>query len=191
MKAMNDTAMAAALIENVVISVRREAGRLARCYQRPRCRSAIGHNRLVTTTDVLAALDAFDRAFAAGDADRLADRYAEDAELLLLHSVAVMGRSAIRDRWARFFSDWDTSAWLTQPRIVDVHGDRAYTVSDYTETLVPRAGERPARRIVGRVVLFLRQDDDGEWRVTLTLNSHVRPVEELPDQDAGTGRLAP
>jgi uncharacterized protein (TIGR02246 family) len=145
----------------------------------------------VTTRDVLAALDAFDQAFAAGDASRLADRYAEDAELLLLHSEAVVGRSAIQDRWARFFTDWDTRAWLTQRRVVDVHGDRAYTVSDYTETLVSRTGERPSRRVVGRVVLFLRQDDDGEWRVTLTLNSHVRPVEELPDQDAGTGRLAP
>ena len=134
----------------------------------------------MTAAAVLAALDAFDQAFAAGDAELLAEQFAEDAELLLLHSELTVGRAAIRDLWARFFADWDASAWRTEPRIVDVHGPQAYTVSDYTETLVHRARERPARLVVGRLVRFLRQDADGTWRVTLALNSHARPIEELP-----------
>jgi uncharacterized protein (TIGR02246 family) len=139
-----------------------------------------GHNPIVTTTEVQVTLAAFDQGFAAGDADLLAEQFAEDAELLLLHSEPIVGRTAIRDLWARFFADWDTSAWRTAPRIVEVHGPRAYTVSDYTETLVHRARERPARLVVGRLVRFLRQGADGTWRVTLVLNSHARPMEELP-----------
>lgn len=131
---------------------------------------------------MLAALDAFDQAFAAGDANRLAEQFAEDAELLLLPSEPTVGRAAIRNRWARFFADWDTSQWRTERRIVDVHGDRAYTLADYTETLVHWARESPAQLVVGRLVRFLRRDADDTWRVTLVLNSHARPMEELPPQ---------
>jgi len=47
-------------------------------------------------TDLLREADA---AFAAGDADRYAALFAEDAQLLLLHGQPVKGRAAIRDRW--------------------------------------------------------------------------------------------
>lgn len=46
--------------------------------------------------DVRAAMADFDRAFAAGDARHLAELFADDARLLLLHSAAIEGRAAIR-----------------------------------------------------------------------------------------------
>jgi uncharacterized protein (TIGR02246 family) len=124
--------------------------------------------------EVQAALDAFVRAFAAGDADALAELFAPDAQLLLLYGAAVVGRLAIREVWAGAFARNDTSAWQTERQIVDVHGDRAYALTTYTETLVPRAGG-PPELVAGRLVQFLRRDADGHWLVTLALNSHVRP----------------
>ena len=88
------------------------------------------------------------------------------------------GREAILGQWTRLFARYDTSAWRTERVIVDVHGDLAYTLSTYSEILVPRdAGAGVAERVVGRLVLFLRREPDGEWLVTVALNSHVRPVE--------------
>ena len=136
------------------------------------------------TTEVRAALDDFDRAFAAGDAAALSGFFATDGRLLLLHREPLEGRTAILGHWARFFADYDTAAWRTEHDSVDVHGDRAYTVSVYSETLVPRRAG-PSRVVHGRLVRFLRRDADGAWRVTLAMNSHSRPVEEVAD---GGGR---
>jgi len=95
-------------------------------------------------------------------------------------NTAIRSRGARRSgaSWTRLFARFDTSAWQTERVIVDVHGDLAYTLSTYTEILVPRKpGAGVPERVVGRLVLFLRREPDGEWLVNLALNSHVRPVE--------------
>ena len=132
------------------------------------------------SAEVNAALAEFDRRFGAGDAAGLSGLFAVNAELLLVHSAAIEGRPAILAHWTRLFGAYDTSAWAVERKIVDVHGDRAYAVSTYSETLVPRTGGGPSRLVVGRLVLFLRRDVDAAWRVTLAMNSHVRPVEDVP-----------
>ena len=134
----------------------------------------------MTETQVRAALDAFDDAFAAGDATALAGQFAADARLLLLHTDAIDGRDAIRAHWERLFERYDTSAWRTELLVIDSHEDRAYTVATYSEILVPRVGGQGSRQLVqGRLVRFLQRDVDGRWRVSLALNSHTRPVELL------------
>ena len=60
-----------------------------------------------------------------------------------------------------------------------MHGDHAYVLLVYSETLVPRKGG-PSLSVSGRLVLFLRREPDGPWRVTVVMNSHIRPVEEVP-----------
>lgn len=137
----------------------------------------------MTATDpadeVRATLTDFDRRFAAGDADALAELFAEDADLLLLHRDPIEGRDAIQAYWRRFFAEYDPGAWATDLRILDVHGDRAYAMAVYSETLVHRGGD-PSRMVHGRLVFFLRRDPDDRWRVTMVMNSHVRPVEVVP-----------
>jgi uncharacterized protein (TIGR02246 family) len=133
----------------------------------------------VNDRSVQAALEDFDRAFAAGDADGLTELFAADAQLLLLYGEPLVGRDAILAQWTRLFGRFDTSAWQTDRLIVDVHGDAAYAVSTYTEVLVPRKGTARPKRVVGRLVRFLRREPGGAWRVTLAMNSHVRPLEEV------------
>lgn len=136
-------------------------------------------------TGVRAALDAFDRAFAAGDADAIVELFAEDASLLLLYGPAIRGRATIHAKWAPTFAEWDVSAWATERVVVEVHGDRAYALSTYTETLVHRAGTEQSRLVVGRLVMFLRRVDDGRWQISVALNSHARPVEQLASDTTG------
>lgn len=126
----------------------------------------------------LAAMADFDRAFAAGDARHLAELFAKDARLLLLHAAAIEGRPAILAHWTRLFDRFDTSAWKAEPLVVDEHGAAAYTVSTYSETLVPRE-PGPSHSVLGRLVLFWRRDASGNWLVALAMNSHVRPVEDV------------
>ena len=130
------------------------------------------------TDDVRAALATFDRAFAAGDAPAVAEQFAIDAELLLQHGAPINGRPAIAEQWARLFTTFDTKAWDAEHRIVDVHGDRAYSLSVYSETLVRRDGG-PSQSIEGRLIRFHRRDPDGRWRITLAMNAHARPVEMI------------
>jgi uncharacterized protein (TIGR02246 family) len=139
----------------------------------------MAHNRKVSATDeVHAALAAFDRCFAAGDAAGLSARFSEDAQLLLVHSEPIEGRPAILAHWTQLFSAYDTSAWMVERTLVDVHADRAYALSTYSETLVSRHGG-PSRLVNGRLVQFLRRDADGAWMVTVAMNAHSRPVEEV------------
>jgi uncharacterized protein (TIGR02246 family) len=130
------------------------------------------------TAEVAAVLDAWHAAFAAGDADRFAALFTEDARLCLLHRETVEGRDAIRGYWASAFARLDTSAWQPLVEQVDVHGDRAYAFGTYTERLLSR--EDGSRTLVrGRLVHFLRRDRDGAWRVALLVNSHSHPMEPL------------
>ena len=124
--------------------------------------------------EVHAALDAFDRAFAAGDPDALTELFAPDARLLLLYVPAIEGREAIRSHWTRIFGDWDPGAWQATHDLIEVHGDHAYALTTYRETLRQRIGTATID-VRGRLILFLRRD--GEWLVTLAMNSHRQPTE--------------
>jgi uncharacterized protein (TIGR02246 family) len=126
-------------------------------------------------TDLLREADA---AFAAGDADRYAALFAEDAQLLLLHGQPVKGRAAIRDRWRSFFARFDTSAWEPRTELVEVHGGRAYTYGTYTERLRNRE-DGSGQLVRGRLIHFLRREADGARRIWLIMNSHSQPVEPL------------
>lgn len=123
-------------------------------------------------------LDRSHAAFAGGDADAFADCFADDAQLCLLHRQAVTGRDAIRDVWRDTFARLDLSAWEPRSELLEVHGDRAHAFSTYTERPVKR--EDGSRTLVrGRLVHFLRRDADGEWQITLLMNSHSHPIEPI------------
>ncbi|MFL5777679.1 MAG: YybH family protein [Chloroflexota bacterium] len=133
----------------------------------------------MTQTGVRAALDAFDRYFVASDADGLTGMFEDDGQLLLQEREALRGHAAIRAHWLQFFGAYDASSWRATIEQLDVHGDDAYSLSTYTETLVHRQGD-PSRIVSGRLICFLRRDAADAWRIRLLMNAHVRPVEEVP-----------
>jgi uncharacterized protein (TIGR02246 family) len=123
-------------------------------------------------------LDRSHAAFAAGDAVAFAACFTDDGQLFLLHREAAIGTDAIRDVWADAFARFDTSAWEPSGELLEVHGDRAYAFGTYTERLLSRAdGSRKLVR--GRLIHFLRRDADGDWRISLLMNSHSHPMEPI------------
>jgi len=129
----------------------------------------------VAVTDLL---DRSHAAFAAGDAVAFAACFTDDGQLFLLHREAAIGRDAIRDVWADAFARFDTSAWEPRGELLEVHGDRAYAFGTYTERLLSRAdGSRKLVR--GRLIHFLRCEADGDWRISLLMNSHSQPMEPI------------
>jgi uncharacterized protein (TIGR02246 family) len=121
----------------------------------------------------------FHAAFAAGDAARFAESFATDGRLFLLHREPLEGREAIRDHFTETFAQFDTSAWEPTTELVELHEPHAHAFGTYTERLLKR--EDGSRQLVrGRLVHFLRRDEDGSWWITLAMNSHSRPVEPIP-----------
>ena len=127
---------------------------------------------------LLAALEAFDRAFIEGRADELGALFADDAKLLLHHQPAIVGRQSITEAFRDTFAAFDTSAYEPTYDTVEVHKDNAYVLASFTEVLRPREGG-PGLAVVGRVVLFWRREPDGVWRTTRVLTSRSAPDEEV------------
>jgi uncharacterized protein (TIGR02246 family) len=128
--------------------------------------------------EVRGLLKRMDAALAGGDADGFGVLFTDDAQLLLLHREPIVGRQAISSYWRDFFGRFDTSAWRTDHARIEVDGVLAHAFSTYSETLVPHDGG-PPRVVVGRIdALFRHLGADG-WRITLLMNSHTRPVEQL------------
>lgn len=119
-----------------------------------------------------------DAAFASGDAEAWAGCFAHDGRMLQLHNEAVIGRTAIRERFATAFVRFDTSAWDNRVELVELHGDHADVLSTYTERLLDRdSGTRTLVR--GRLVYWLRREPDEGWRIALLMNSHSHPMEPI------------
>jgi uncharacterized protein (TIGR02246 family) len=134
--------------------------------------------------EVLAALDAFDRAFAAGDAEAYASLFAEDGQMLLLYADPLVGREEVRTAAGAIFAAWNTTAWRTQRMLIETCGETAWALSTYTETQVHR--EDGHRQVIhGRLLQVLRREAGGGWRFTIAMNSHSRRVEELPAATQG------
>ena len=129
--------------------------------------------------ELLAALEAFDRAFIEGRADELGALFADDGKLLLHHQPAIVGRQSITEAFRETFAAFDTSAYEPTYETVEVHTDSAYVLGSFTEVLRPRAGG-PGLAVAGRIVLFWRREPDGRWRVTRALTSRSAPDEEVP-----------
>lgn len=125
-----------------------------------------------------AVLAAFDGALRREDADLMTDLFTADAQLLFANRDPAIGREAIHGYWAPVFALNETTEAKMECPTIQTHGDHAYALCTYAETVRPRAGGA-RRRLYGRAVFFLRQEPDGAWRIAMTLNSPARPAEEL------------
>ncbi|MCV0404023.1 MAG: nuclear transport factor 2 family protein [Chloroflexi bacterium] len=127
--------------------------------------------------DLVAEADA---AFAAGDADRYAELFAEDGRVMLQHRPEpIQGRRAITEFWQAFFAAFDTSDWHQQVELLQLAEDFATLVTTYRERLRDRAtGDRELIR--GRIVYWLRQGTRGRWRISLIVNSQSHLPEPIP-----------
>lgn len=115
-------------------------------------------------------LAAYDAAFAADDADAVAQLFAADARLMWPEEEDIVGREAIRQAFGEFVETFHTVSWAPGYQVVDESGGRAFLLGRFVELRrVRRTGE--LERVPGRIVLVCRREPDGQWRITHAMTS--------------------
>ena len=127
------------------------AGLLAGCARHPR--PAVAGSRQAIEAAVARYVAASNR----GDADALADLYADDAMLLPPDHEPIRGRRAIGEFWRQGTDEGLQVTTLT----VEVDGDLGYLVGRYK---LPPTKEEPADS--GKYVMCLKRQRDGSWKLT-------------------------
>jgi uncharacterized protein (TIGR02246 family) len=124
---------------------------LAGCAGRPPAPDAVSRGAIEATVDRYVA------ASNEGDADALADLYADDALLLPPDHEPIHGREAIVEFWRQ---GTDEGLEVSTLRL-EVNGDVAYLVGRYR---LPPTEEEAADS--GQYVLCLKRQADGAWKLT-------------------------
>jgi len=146
------------------------AGLLAGCAARPRP-TDVGAREAIET-----AVRRYVAASNAGDAEALADLYADDAVLLPPDHEPVRGREAIGAYWSHGTDEGLEVTTLS----VEVDGGLGYLVGRYR---LPATDEEPADS--GKYVMCLKRQRDGSWKLTADIWN------QNGDEDAEADDTAP
>jgi uncharacterized protein (TIGR02246 family) len=143
---------------------------LAGCGGRPPEPDATSRGAIEATVDRYVA------ASNGGDAEGLADLYAEDALLLPPDHEPIHGREAIVEFWRQ---GTDEGLEVSTLRL-EVNGDLAYLIGRYH---LPPTEEEAADS--GQYVLCLKRQADGAWKLTADIwNGSGASDERGPDEDS-------
>ncbi|HEX5650162.1 MAG TPA: SgcJ/EcaC family oxidoreductase [Steroidobacteraceae bacterium] len=112
---------------------------------------------------VAAASRAWDEAYAAGDADRLADRYDAEAVSMPPGLPALVSRAAIAADFKTFFAA-HSATHRTYEAVREIAGGLAVERARYEATITPRTGGE-ALRETGKHIVVYRRQADGSWKV--------------------------
>ena len=135
------------------------------------------HSSAGSSDELHEALQAFDDAFSGGRLDDVTSLFSEDARLLVHHQPEVSSREAVRAAFARFFEQFEVSAYDPTYEIIDIQDDRAYTLVSFAQVLRPDGGG-PGMKVHGRAVQFWRRED-GQWRLLMLLTARSAPEEQV------------
>ena len=128
--------------------------------------------------DTQSALRAMDEEFVRNanrkDAAALvAGFYAEDATLLPPNAPMISGAAAIRDFWTSVINAGAADVSLNTTKL-EVSGDLAYGIGNYSFTLPAATGERT--RDDGSYMVVYRRQPDGSWKVVADMFSSDKPA---------------
>ncbi|HET6777811.1 MAG TPA: SgcJ/EcaC family oxidoreductase [Gemmatimonadales bacterium] len=121
-------------------------------------------------TGIRAADSAFMAAANAGDADRIAQVYAEDGSLLAPNLPPQKGRDAIRAFWGGFLDAY-TVRFEVASDTIEGRGDLAYNQGHYRFTAVPKAKGVPGIADEGKFLEILKKQGDGSWKYVVDMYS--------------------
>lgn len=111
----------------------------------------------------------FVRALSARDTGALVSAYyAEDARVLPPDQPAVEGREAIRRFWDSVLAS-GMQGFALDTRHVEVSGNLAYALGQYTMSMEPPGGSRVLK--TGKYVVVYRRQDSTNWRAVVDMFS--------------------
>lgn len=113
--------------------------------------------------DIDAAQAAFWAAHEEGDAQALTALLTDEAILWAPGMEEVSGREALYAAVEGMFAAMTISDFEIDSRELAVHGDLAYELATYSETLTYQGAEPSAVR--GRYLIVWKREADGAWRV--------------------------
>ncbi len=120
---------------------------------------------------ILAADSLFAVGTNAGDADRVAGTYAEDALLMPPNAPPIKGRAAIREFWNGLLQPYTVVITLGTDQI-EGRGDLAYVVGHYRLVTTPKAKGTPAQPAEdGKFLEVFKRQPDGSWRYVVDMYS--------------------
>jgi uncharacterized protein (TIGR02246 family) len=121
-----------------------------------------------------AAIRSADSAFAsaanAGDAEKIAEVYAEDAALFAPNLPPQKGRAAVKAFWGGFLDAY-TVRFEVVSDTIEGRGDLAYNQGHYRFTAVPKAKGVPGVADEGKFLEILRKQADGSWKYVVDMYS--------------------
>jgi len=132
---------------------------------------------------ILAQEEAWNRAYAARDAEALAGFFADDAAMASPGEQLVRGKDGIRQSNEAFASDSNLSVTFRANRVqVAQSGDLAYSRGQYMMTMTDPASGQP-RSTRGYYLTVWQKQADGSWKA---VEDFVTPGPELPVSERAT-----
>jgi uncharacterized protein (TIGR02246 family) len=119
---------------------------------------------------IRSADSAFMAAANAGDADKIAEVYAEDGSVLAPNLPPQKGRDAVRAFWGGFLDAY-TVRFEVASDTIEGRGDLAYNQGHYRYTAVPKAKGVPGIADEGKFLEILKKQPDGSWKYVVDMYS--------------------
>jgi uncharacterized protein (TIGR02246 family) len=119
---------------------------------------------------IRSADSAFMAAANAGDADQVAEVYAEDGSVLAPNLPPQKGRDAVRAFWGGFLDAYTVRFEIASDTI-EGRGDLAYNQGHYRFTAVPKAKGVPGIADEGKFLEILKKQRDGSWKYVVDMYS--------------------
>jgi uncharacterized protein (TIGR02246 family) len=119
---------------------------------------------------IRSADSAFMAAANAGDADKIAEVYAEDGSVLAPNLPPQKGRDAVRAFWGGFLDAYTVRFELASDTM-EGRGDLAYNQGRYRYTAVPKAKGVPGIADEGKFLEVLKKQPDGSWKYVVDMYS--------------------
>jgi uncharacterized protein (TIGR02246 family) len=119
---------------------------------------------------IRSADSAFMAAANAGDADQVAEVYAEDGSVLAPNLPPQKGRDAVRAFWGGFLDAYTVRFEIASDTI-EGRGDLAYNQGHYRFTAVPKAKGAPGIADEGKFLEILKKQRDGSWKYVVDMYS--------------------
>lgn len=132
--------------------------------------TAAGSISAADMAGIRSADSAFVAAANAGDAEKIAQVYAEDGSLLAPNLPPQKGRDAVRAFWGGFFDAY-TVRFEVASDTIEGRGDLAYNQGRYRFTAVPKAKGVPGVADEGKFLEILKKQPDGSWKYVVDMYS--------------------
>lgn len=123
---------------------------------------------------IRAILDSATAAHAAGDAQRLAALFTDDAVFMRDGDTAISGRAALEGYIGSVFAA-NVSTAAIRPVEIQVSGDWAFARTSVSGALTPKDGRPPVQFDLKEIAIYRRQAD-GRWKVARLIGNGNRPA---------------